>query len=290
MALASSTGGPLILNETELSDYDGPPVSLEVLELEGRRAQSKTPQTVARQLLVAKKRAFEIARLLRARLTVRRNWANLANPSQIATLLLSEEMNQAISTSLFAVKSNKVGTSILEITTCGAIDPYSRLLGGKLVALLLLSPEVADDYRKRYGDRASIISSQLKNEERKKDCTLAWLNTTSLYSMGSSQYERLRLPAGAISEDQPETSFQHIGRTLGSRPPSPANLPMSRSASERIRISRGVHSNAGGKGAGTKAECEPGEIILPGMLRALVMVFTQKIAGIAIFDVRHNRK
>lgn len=215
VALASSAGVPLTLNETELSDYDGPPVSLQVLELEGRRAQDKAPQTIARQLLVAKKRAFELARLLRARLILRRNWVNLVDSSQIETLLLSDEVSQAISTALFSVKSNKVGTSILEITTCGAIDPYGRLLGGKLVALLLLSPEVADDYRKRYGDRASIISSQLKNEERRKDCTLVWLNTTSLYSMGSSQYERLRLPSGTISEQQPEITFQHIGDTVG---------------------------------------------------------------------------
>lgn len=215
VALAASAGVPLTLTETELSDYDGPPVSLEVLELEGRRAHNNSPQTIARQLLVAKKRAFELARLLRARLILRRNWDAFVEPSRIESLLLADEFSFAISTALFAVKSNKVGTSILEITTCGAIAPYSRLLGGKLVALLLLSPEVADDYRNRYGDRASIISSQLKNEERKKDCTLALLNTTSLYSMGSSQYERLRLPAGTISDQQPVISFAHIGDTVG---------------------------------------------------------------------------
>jgi hypothetical protein len=215
VALAFSAGVPLVLTETELSDYQGPPVSLNVLELEGKRAHDNAPQTIARQLLVAKKRAFELARLLRTRLILRRSWDLLVEPSQIDKLLLSDEFGFAVSTVLFAAKSNKVGTSILEITTCGAIAPYNCLLGGKLVALLLLSPEVADDYRKRYGDRASIISSQLKNEERRKDCTLAWLNTTSLYSMGSSQYERLHLPAGTISDQQSTISFQHIGDTVG---------------------------------------------------------------------------
>lgn len=215
VALASTAGVPLVLTETELSDYDGPPVSIGVLELEGKRAQNNSPQTIARQLLVAKKRAFELGRLLRARLILRKNWDILVEPSKIESLLLSDDFGLALSTVLFTVKSNRVGTNILEITTCGAVAPYSRLLGGKLVALLLLSPEVADDYLKRYGGRASIISSQLKNEERKKDCTLAWLNTTSLYSMGSSQYERLRLPAGTISDQQSLISFQHIGDTVG---------------------------------------------------------------------------
>lgn len=215
VALAATAGVPVSLTETEVTEYDGPPVSLDVLELEGRRAHNNVPQTVARQLLVAKKRAFELARLLRAKLILRRSWDALTDPKLVQNLLLSDEFTAALSTALFAAKSDRVGTNVLEITTCGAIAPYNRLLGGKLVALLLLSPEVADDYRKRYGDRASIISSQLKNEHRKKDCTLAWLNTTSLYSMGSSQYERLCLPAGIISPEQGAIRFRHIGDTVG---------------------------------------------------------------------------
>ena len=52
---------------------------------------------------------------------------------------------------------------MLELTTCGAITPYNRILAGKLTALLMLSPQVAADYRRRYGNEPSIISSQLKN-------------------------------------------------------------------------------------------------------------------------------
>jgi hypothetical protein len=104
---------------------------------------------------------------------------------------------------------------MLEITTCGAIPPYNHLLAGKLTALLLLSPQVADDYRRRYGDQPSVISSQLKNAPRTKDSTLAWLNTTSLFVVGSSQYERLRLPAGIIATDQPEIRYQFLGESEG---------------------------------------------------------------------------
>jgi Domain of unknown function (DUF4338) len=215
VALASSAGVPVVLSETEFNAYDGPPVSIDVLELEGRRAHEHAPQTVARRLLVAKKRAFELSRLLRAKCILRQTREAFIDPLKVEGLLLDEDFGFLLSTALFSTKSNKVGTSILEITTCGAVDPYSGLLGGKLVSLMLLSPQVADDYRHRYGDRPSIISSQLKNERRKKDSTLAWLNTTSLYSMGSSQYERLSLPAGIISNQQDKISFRHIGDTVG---------------------------------------------------------------------------
>lgn len=215
VAEAATAGVPLALQETEQLDYGIPPVSIAVLELEGKRAPKDSPETLARRLLVAKKRAFEFARLLRARLALREHRATLTNPATTSAILKNESVLVAINTALTAAKSNRVGTNILEITTCGAVAPYNVLLGGKLVALLLLSPEVADDYHCRYGARPAIISSQMKNAERTKDCTLAWLNTTSLYSLGSSQYERLRLPAGTIAPDQLELHFEHIGDTEG---------------------------------------------------------------------------
>ena len=65
VAEAASAGVPLAVQETEQLDYGLPPVSRAMLELEGKRAPKDTPETLARQLLVAKKRAFELARLLR---------------------------------------------------------------------------------------------------------------------------------------------------------------------------------------------------------------------------------
>jgi len=215
VAEAVNAGVPLAQQETELGDYALPPVAAGLLELEGKPAPADSPETLARRLLVAKKRAFELARLCRARLTLATYRDRLLDPATTNAVLAREDFGVALNTALTAAKSDRVGTNILEITTCGAIAPYNHLLGGKLVALLLLSPEVADDYRRRYGDRPAIISSQLKNAERIKDCTLAWLNTTSLYAVGSSQYERLRLPAGIIAPDQPELRYQHLGDTEG---------------------------------------------------------------------------
>jgi hypothetical protein len=103
---------------------------------------------------------------------------------------------------------------MLEITTCGAIYPYAPMLGGKLVSLLMLSPEVAADYKATY-DAPSIISSQMRNKPVIRDNSLVYLGTTSLYLHGSSQYNRLTLPAGIIADDQPEIRYFPVGETTG---------------------------------------------------------------------------
>ena len=67
-------------------------------------------------------------------------------------------MRNAITIVLKALKGRRAGANLLEITTCGAIAPYNRILGGKLVALLMLSPRIGADYRRHYAS-PSIISS-----------------------------------------------------------------------------------------------------------------------------------
>ena len=166
-------------------------------------------------MLVGKKRAFELARLLDARWVLTENRTALTDPATGLVAMDGEKVRTAINTAMSAIKSRRIGTNMLEITTCGAVAPYNRMLGGKLVALLLLSPEVAADNLRRYGREATIIRSQLRNTRVIPDNTLVWLGTTSLFSRGSSQYERLRLPAGVIAANQPEIRYEYLGDTSG---------------------------------------------------------------------------
>lgn len=190
------------------------PVDNDVLELDPRHSTNPRVQD-SRRMLVRKKRAVELARLLDARRVLVANRASITNPSRAFVTLEQDEVRTAINTAFSAIKSRRIGTNVLEITTCGAVAPYNRMLGGKLVALLLLSPEVAADNRHRYGQKPTIIRSQLKNMRVVPDSTLVWLGTTSLFSHGSSQYERLRLPAGVIAPDQPEIRYTYLGNTTG---------------------------------------------------------------------------
>lgn len=89
---------------------------------------------------------------------------------------------------------------VLDAYVVGAVPPYSFLLGGKLVASLMGSAEVAEAFDQRYGDRAGIISGEHKRAR------LALVTVTSALGR-SSLYNRLRVP-GLVE-------LVRIGRTEG---------------------------------------------------------------------------
>ena len=191
------------------------PVDDDVLKLEDKHS-SNAPIQDSRRMLVRKKRAFELARLLDARRVLAASRDALTDPATaLRVIQQQDQVRTAVNAAMSAIKGRRIGTNLLDITTCGAVAPYNRMLGGKLVALLLLSPQVAADNQRRYGREPTIIRSQLKNARVAPDNTLVWLGTTSLFSHGSSQYERLRLPAGIISPDQPEIRYTYLGDTTG---------------------------------------------------------------------------
>lgn len=210
---ATGTDAPLTVQEGELVEETSPPVSEEMLLLEAKPTLNPIMQK-ARRHLIARKRAALIAELLHARMLLRQNKQAFTDPEQLASVLEREDVSIALQTVLNAVKSRHAGANMLEITTCGAVEPYRHLLGGKLAALLLFSPQIADDYQKNYSGPA-IISSQMKNAPLVRDSTLVYLGTTSLYSQGSSQYERVVLPPGIISSEQKKLQYRKIGKTSG---------------------------------------------------------------------------
>jgi hypothetical protein len=86
-------------------------------------------------------------------------------------------------------------SSVLDAFVCGAIPPYSQLLGGKLVASLLGSKEVVLEFNRKYGHVPSEYSL-LKNGEEgiiSKKPRLALITVTSALGR-SSIYNRLHLP------------------------------------------------------------------------------------------------
>ena len=83
----------------------------------------------------------------------------------------------------------------MDLSICGAVAPYGGLLAGKLVALAMASQEINEALQKRYGGRVSIISSQMAGRPITRDATLKVVTTTSLYGVGTSQYNRLNLKA-----------------------------------------------------------------------------------------------
>jgi hypothetical protein len=76
--------------------------------------------------------------------------------------------------------------NILDAYVLGAVPPYNMLLGGKLVASLIRTRDIYDDFTKAYGGTTGIISKKQKNAR------LLAITTSS--SLGrSSVYNRLKL-------------------------------------------------------------------------------------------------
>ncbi|MBP8291802.1 MAG: DUF4338 domain-containing protein, partial [Caldilineaceae bacterium] len=169
----------------------------------------------AQRLLFMKKRAGELARLLGARLEIEQLLVqrNLADAWQ--DWCMTERGRSAVRNGLVSVKNRHVGTSILELNVCGAVPPYNELLAGKLTALLMCSPQVAEDYRERYGAAESEIASQIRGEPVVRSAELVYIGTTALYTAGASQYNRLKLPAGLLRKDAAETPMRYLGITEG---------------------------------------------------------------------------
>jgi len=114
------------------------------------------------------------------------------------------------------VKSERVGIHLMDIMVCGSIAPYNHILGGKLVSMMLVSPEITKFYKKKYIDYSSEIASSMAGQKVKYNCDLVFLGVTSLYGVSSSQYNRLSIPLLKIgSKEEHILKFHKIGTTLG---------------------------------------------------------------------------
>ena len=99
---------------------------------------------------------------------------------------------------------------------CGAVQPYNAILGGKLVAMLAASPEIVVEYRHRYSAAQSEIASSMAGRPIVRTPVLVLLGTTSLYGVGSSQYNRIEIPCDRIGGTAGEQNSVPGARPLGS--------------------------------------------------------------------------
>ena len=89
---------------------------------------------------------------------------------------------------------------VMDAFVLGAVPPYSYLLCGKLVAMIVASNEVREAFRKKYGEKRSLI------QMKKHDGRLAMITTTSALGR-SSIYNRLKYKDRLL--------FQRVGFTKG---------------------------------------------------------------------------
>lgn len=147
----------------------------------------------AKSNLFVRKRAAELAKLLATKIVFQAA-DGATNYDRLKSLLSTENGRKAIHTALIANRKCKIGSNMMDIIVCGSIPPYNELLGGKLISILSCSPTVIRDYTHRYAGQISEIASRMKGKKVVRDSHLVYLGTTSLYAVGSSQYNRIKVP------------------------------------------------------------------------------------------------
>lgn len=170
----------------------------------------------AQTSLYRSKRCKQLAKLFNIRRTFQESGFTSGNAKNLPLIFQSSKMKSAIQQLVRMIKSEHVGIDMLDITVCGAVAPYNSLLGGKLICMLLCSPEVTQYYAKRYGNQISIIASAMKGEPVVRKPKLVLLCTTSLYAVGSSQYNRVKIPLREIGIDSAESVvYKDLGHSHG---------------------------------------------------------------------------
>ncbi|MCW3838175.1 DUF4338 domain-containing protein [Sphingomonas canadensis] len=159
--------------------------------------KSATPDAdwvaASEDLLFVGKRAESLSKLLFAKQVFRaarlKRWPTQA----LDRLFQSRDGKRALDIVLAEFRKAGLSSEVADVSICGAVHPYNELLGGKLVALLLASQDVRDAYARRYGGQISVITSQMAGRPVTRSADLRLVTTTSLYGVGSSQYNRLVL-------------------------------------------------------------------------------------------------
>ncbi len=166
--------------------------------------------------LFRSKRCKTLSRLLQIRMVFQEHGLKSGVAAELRKAMSSSRMQDAVARLVRLIKAQRVGINMMDIVVCGAIAPYNYLLGGKLVCMLLCSPEVVMMYEDRYAEQASIIASSMKGAPVVRTPQLVLLGTTSLYGVNSSQYNRVRIPCDAVGgEAGKKLSYELIGRSEG---------------------------------------------------------------------------
>lgn len=176
------------------------------------RNQKENPnwEQEATSNLFTRKRAAELAKLLSTKMVFNSAVGN-SNAEKLQYLLSNETGRKAINSALIANRKTKIGSNMMDIIVCGSIPPYNELLGGKIVSILACSPRVIKDYTDKYSKQVSEIASRMKGSRVIRDSSLVYLGTTSLYAVGSSQYNRIKVPI----ENEFTLEYRKMGITEG---------------------------------------------------------------------------
>ena len=173
-------------------------------------------KAAARRALFRAKRCETLGRLLTIQLAFRAAGLMTGGRTEVITACKDTAFKASVGQLVRLTKAEHVGIDMMDITVCGAVAPYTHLLGGKLVCILLCSPEIVVEHRRRYSEQESIIASSMKGASVRRSPRLVLLGTTSLYAVGASQYNRVRIPLDALGgESGEDLRYEKLGLSKG---------------------------------------------------------------------------
>ena len=165
--------------------------------------------------LYVKKRAESLLPLLQALKYFQDAGCDKEPAAVIYEALVDRNGRKMVQLALNELKKRRLASEVADVAVCGAIPPYNHLLGGKLVTLLMGSKEVQQIYNERYSNQPSEIASQLAGRTIVRPSILKALTTTSLYGVGSSQYNRLKLLQKTHSKLPHDVVWEELRRSEG---------------------------------------------------------------------------
>src|SRR3569623_1420860 len=180
-----------------------------------RDAQYEDWRRLSDTSLFRRKRAEQLAPLLSARKFFEEAEFEKAPAAALYEVLTDRQGRKVVSFALGELRKRRLASQVADLAVCGAIAPYNELIGGKLVALLAASSDVADIYAKRYSNQASEIASQLAGRRITRATDLKIITTTSLYGTGSSQYNRLILRECIDWDGRYALHWQQLASSVG---------------------------------------------------------------------------
>jgi len=172
-------------------------------------------KTLSRTSLYVKKRSEQLLTLLTC-LRFFKDAGFEKNPgAALCESLVTRRGREQVAIALNEIRKRRIATEVADVSVCGGIEPYTPILAGKLVALLMASAEVQDAYRDRYSGQVSEIASQIAGKPIRRSAELRVLTTTSLYGIASSQYNRLVLRASDSSKLTRDVRWEELAKTQG---------------------------------------------------------------------------
>jgi hypothetical protein len=182
----------------------------------GKARTSKDWTALAETYLYRSKRCNRLAALLDVQRVLDNTNLGSLSKKELRQILQQPNVRDALKRVVRFGKAERVGIGMMDLMVCGAVAPYNAILGGKLTCLLMGSPEVVRAYDKKYSDHVSVIASGMKGKKVQRIPRLVLLCTTSLYGNGSSQYNRVKLPAEIVGgKTSLRLQYEELGTSQG---------------------------------------------------------------------------